>query len=287
MRPTAAIFWIGFLCPVIVSGGPALAQPPSSTAGESPSESLRQRAKQALRAAWGQPREVVEATSIQLEQLAAAAPRFPRRGDQQFTAFVREAFSLARQRSQQGNDPVIENRGAVLALAIVLGHARIATFVGEVSDERTRSRVGRYTGAVPVRGRRDWTRHFFVSAGMTLCFNAPVGDSIGVLKEKLDSAKGGSGFSFADLLADRAGVRFAQAATRDRAAAEQLQQLLSGPFVIDDIFPPAGDLPEGISDAAFQTRYGGVNGVGYRRLYDLIERRLDSCRALNRVVGDP
>jgi hypothetical protein len=133
---------------------------------------------------------------------------------------------------------------------------------------------------VAVRGRRDWTRHFFVSAGLALTLNSTASDGAGLFKEEADSAEGGSGFSFSDLLADRAGVRFAEAATRDRQAAERMQALLANPFSLDDVFPPAGDLPEGLPDAEFQQRFGGVEGEQYKQVLVEIERRLDTCRAL-------
>jgi hypothetical protein len=244
-------------------------------------EKLRGQLKKAFQSAVGQSKDVVAATSVHVRHLAETAPQFPG-GDHRFQAFLRSAFTLANQRSRQkGKDPVAENRAAVLALAIVLGHSRIETFVGDVSDDEVKSKAGRYTGNVSLRGRRDWTQHFFVSAGLTVAFNASMGDSVGVLKEKIDAGKGGSGFSFADLLADRAGVRFAVAATRDRKAAERMQELLIAPFSIDDVFPRARDLPEGVPDSKFQQRYGGVNGKGYKELLAEIERRLDTCRALN------
>ena len=56
-------------------------------------------------------------------------------------------------------------------------------------------------------------------------------------------------------------------------------RLAAGPR-IDDIFPPASDLPEGIPDAELQAEYGGVGGKNYNQMTEDIERRLATCAAL-------
>jgi hypothetical protein len=48
---------------------------------------------------------------------------------------------------------------------------------------------------------------------------------------------------------------------------------------VDDFFPPAADLPEDLTDAEFQARFGGVGGAGYNRLVEEIEKRLGRCAA--------
>ncbi len=243
------------------------------------SESLREELKRAFHHYLGETAEVVGATSVHTRHLVESAADLPG-GDQQFSAFLRTAFKFAQERSLEGKDPIVENRAAIVALAIVLGHPGVEAFVGDVTDDRLKVEVQRYRGRIALRGRRDWTRHFFVSAGLALTLNSRVSDGAGLFKEEIDSAEGGSGFSFSDLLADRAGVRFAVAATRNRDAAERMQELLANRFSIDDIFPPAGDLPEGLRDAAFQQEFGGVDGSGYNQVLAEIERRLDTCRAL-------
>ena len=105
-------------------------------------------------------------------------------------------------------------------------------------------------------------------------------DGAGLFKEETDSGEGGSGFSFADLLADRAGTEFALAATRDARSARKMQKRLSAGFSVDDVFPDAAGLPESIPDAELQSKYGGVGGVGYEKVVADIERRLSTCPAL-------
>jgi hypothetical protein len=104
-------------------------------------------------------------------------------------------------------------------------------------------------------------------------------DAAGLLKEELDADRGGSGFSFGDLLADRAGTTFAVRATRDNVSARIIQERIARGFRVDEFFPQAADLPEGIPDAELQSHYGGVGGQAYNRLIDEIEQRIAACAA--------
>ena len=63
-------------------------------------------------------------------------------------------------------------------------------------------------GEPTLLGRRDLAQHFFVSGYLTATMGAEAANAAGVAKELVD-ANTTSGFSFADLAADRAGVRFA------------------------------------------------------------------------------
>jgi hypothetical protein len=55
-----------------------------------------------------------------------------------------------------------------------------------------------------------------------------------------------------------------------------MQARLVRGFDLDEFFPPADGLPENISAAEFQSRYGGVGGRGYQAIVDEINRRLDA-----------
>lgn len=219
-----------------------------------------------------------------VERLLEAAPGLPR-GEPRLGAAVEVAFARARERSAT-SPPVLENRAALLALGILLGHRRLEDFVGRVLDERDWRRAAPLARTT-LRGREDWTKHFFVSAALTVLSAQAPSDAIGVFKEELD-AGGGSGFSFGDLLADRAGTTFALLATRDDAAARTLQARLDLGFRVDDFFPEAADLPEDIQAAELEARYGGVGGRLFRQYAAEVERRLWSCpayRALAPIAG--
>lgn len=220
---------------------------------------------------WARPDVAVE-TGIYLGHLLGMFPGLPAEADR-LGLMMQGAFALAAERSEHG-DPVRENRAALLALAILLGHPDLEPFVGELLDPGQKVEARQMIGSVALRGRQDWARHFLVSAALVLLSDEPTSDRIGLLKEQLDAQDGGSGFSFADKLANFAGTRLATAAIRDEAGARNVQARLAAGFDVDALFPPADGLTEGISAAEFQDRYGGLEGAGYRQAIDEINRRL-------------
>jgi hypothetical protein len=233
------------------------------------------------RLVWGEePSDgMKDAVYAQVDRLLSVLPGAPP-GDARFEAALESAFGLARERSARGS-AVEENRAAILALGIVLGHSRVARGVGDKLDEHRAALADQLRSRTTLRGRADWTRHFTVSGALTVMSAVAPSDAAGLLKEELD-AKEGEGFSFGDLMADRAGTRFAEIATRDEERAAAVQERLAGGFWVDEYFPRADDLPENIKDAELQSRYGGVGGPLYRRTAEEIERRIAACAAYRR-----
>jgi hypothetical protein len=231
---------------------------------------------------WGEGSrdEIRVATRTHLLRLIEAAPRLPP-GERRFGAAVEVAFASARERSAVSS-PILENRAAILALGIVAGHSRLEQFVGRVMDAKDWPRAAPLARTT-LRGRADWTKHFIVSAALAVLSAQAPSDAAGLFKEELD-AGGGSGFSFADLMADRAGTTFALLATRDEAAARALQEQLARGFRVDDFFPEAADLPENIQDAELKARYGGVSGPLFQKYAAEVERRLWSCPAYRELA---
>ncbi|MHB8899307.1 MAG: hypothetical protein ACYC6Y_11220, partial [Thermoguttaceae bacterium] len=230
-----------------------------------------------LMARLGQSPTIVTKTRVYYAHLAR--PLAGVAEQDRFAAMLRSAFALARTRSKK-EDPALENRAAILALAILLGHRHIESLVGQVTDEQLLDQARRHVQFAQLRGRTDWSRHFMVSAALALVSSELLSNEAGLLKEELDAGEGGSGFSFSDLVADRAGTLFALAATRDEQAARRIQDLLADGFDLGVIFPEAADLPEGIPDPQLQSDYGGVGGTKYQAMITEIQRRLDQCQAL-------
>ncbi len=192
--------------------------------------------------------------------------------------WLETAFAFARDHSTQG-DPVMENQAAILALGMLIGHSRIGEILGSVPPGSEGDVNREVLHRVALRGRSDWARHFCVSAAITVLSDQAISDAAGVLKEELDADAGGSGFSFTDLLADRAGTAFAISATCDEAAARAMQDRLAQGIRADEFFPPADDLPDNVSHTELESCYGGVGGERYRRLIREIEQRIAACAA--------
>jgi hypothetical protein len=233
----------------------------------------------------GASAEVSRATEAYLRRLVAAGPSLPS-GEARFGALLQTAFGPLSPMGAQGQ-AVPHNRAAVLALGIAIGHERLARFAGlDAQGELVRAASSLRQGTT-LRGRDDWARHFALSAALAVLENPLVSDAGGLLKEELDALTRGSGFSFGDLAADRAGVRFAAAATHSEAAAKAMQARLQSRFTIDDFFPPAVDLPENLSVDQFRREYGGVGSQRYRQRVSDIEARLDRCAALSSLQTVP
>lgn len=181
-------------------------------------------------------------------------------------------LALAADRSDNG-DAVAENRAALLVLAFHATHRPLRQIV-PAADAWPAPRPL----VVTLQQRHDFALHFLVSALIAAQAGTPLADAVGLWKE-LDDARraGGSGFSFADLAADRAGTRFGELAVREP---RRLQAGVARGLADADLMPDARDLPEFVPEREFVARYGGVGGAGYERLRAEIEARLDALPLL-------
>ena len=191
---------------------------------------------------------------------------------------VRSAFVPAADASS--SSAVEQNRAAILALGISVGHERLARLAGfDPSGELARGAAALRAGAA-LGGREDWARHFSLSAALAVLGGPFVSDAGGLVKEELDALTHGTGFSFGDLAADRAGVRFAEAATRSEEAARAMQSWVAAGFTAAFLFPTASDLPEDLTPEEFRRQFGGVGDERYRLKVREIEALLDRCAGL-------
>jgi hypothetical protein len=202
-----------------------------------------------------------------------------RSGDEGFVDAVAVAFSVAEDNSR-GNDAVEMNRAAVLALGIILGEEKVARVAKADADPAWRDPIDRLRQRVTLRGRSDSPRHFWVSAALVVVTDEARATAVGVGKELMDANPGGSGFSFTDLAANRAGILFALAATRDAASARATQRRVLGGLAADDYCPELADLPEGLTADQFQREYGGLAGSRTREVRATIEQRMATAAAL-------
>jgi uncharacterized protein YfiM (DUF2279 family) len=166
-----------------------------------------------------------------------------------------------------GADQHQNRRAAILVLGVYLAEKNIATLI-----PYARSWPKLRPVALMLAGRNDSAQHFLVSATLAAWAGEPVADAIGVYKEMAD-ARHGSGFSFADLAADRAGTRFGDLLNRRDG---RLDALLKRGVSDSDLLPVISDLPESISTIDFQRQFGNTNSPAYRQLTEDIERRLDA-----------
>ena len=175
-------------------------------------------------------------------------------------------FELAEVRSRQGN-PVAENRAAILVLALYANGKPLGTILPAAKDWPRPTKQ-----TVTLDGRDDLSKHFIVSAAIAAKAGAPLSDAVGVYKE-IEDSRGGSGFSFNDIAADRAGTRLGEYAANP-ALAQKVQRQLSAGVGEKDIMPKTADLPEFMPEKEFLRRYGGVDAPPYKKMMAEIERRV-------------
>lgn len=182
-------------------------------------------------------------------------------------------FGLAAERSKQ-SDPVLENRAAILVLSAYVNGQSLSAVVPSARRWPTARRH-----RVTLNGRDDFPKHFIISAALAANTGGPFADAVGLYKEVADS-RGGSGFSFNDIAADRAGSRLGELAERPDLA-HRLQQRLSEKLTERSVMPETNDLPEFMSEAEFTRRYGGVGAPSYNAMTADIERRVGALTAFH------
>jgi hypothetical protein len=162
---------------------------------------------------------------------------------------------------------VAENRAALVVLAFYVSSKPLAAILPAADWLPTKAQT------VTLNGRDDFSKHFIVSAALAANAGTPLADALGVYKE-IEDSRGGSGFSFNDIAANRAGVRFGEQAAANAEVAVKLQQRVSAGIHEKDIMPATKDLPEFMPEAEFKKRYGGIGAPGYERMMNDIERRI-------------
>ncbi len=173
-------------------------------------------------------------------------------------------FAFARGR--QG-DPVEENRAALQALSLYASRTSVPQLLGEAGAATPQQRD------LILAGREDRARHFLISAGLAVSTDSGIAQSLGLLKE-VDDSQGGSGFSFVDIGADRTGIRFAQLAVLGPAEARRIQDQMAAATDETLFMADFRDLPELLSEEAFQAAYGGVGEPAYNAVMQDIEARI-------------
>lgn len=187
-------------------------------------------------------------------------------GERDLMQVLRPLFTLAVERSHPC-DAVAEQRSALLVLSLFVNGRTPGDLLSEARDWLHVPPL-----ALTLNGRDDLTQHFVSSAVLALFAGTQWADALGLSKEMSD-AQIGSGFSFTDLLADRAGTRLGEQIASGRC---DVAARLAGGLTDRDVLPPIEGLAEFMPEAEFRRRYGGVGEPAYQAVIDDIEARLAS-----------
>jgi hypothetical protein len=167
--------------------------------------------------------------------------------------------------------PIYENRAALLVLALHAMRIDLAEIIPQAK---------RWPGALPypltLRDRVDFAQHYLLSALIASGVGGQMADLIGLYKEQVDKVSG-SGFSFNDIAADRAGIRFGQ---RARLTAQQLQLRVQEGEDEDFFMPNVDDMPQFLTAGEFDHRFGGGNRGAFDETLSLIDQRVEQLGIL-------
>jgi hypothetical protein len=194
-------------------------------------------------------------------------------GDEAFAQLVEKAFAYAQENSE-GTNAILPNKAAILALGVILGDDRVSQ-IGrrELEPLRDAQRLA-IRHRVTMHGRSDLSKHFWVSAALTVLTDEHRALTVGIIKELQDSTSGGSGFSFVDMAANKTGIRFAVVATGNADTARSLQARIARGIKPMDFFPDIDGLTEGITAEQFHDEYGGLGGARTQAVMAEIDRRI-------------
>ncbi len=234
------------------------------------------------------PPEMVEALSHHQRQLARLLDQPDAQGRRRVSLPLRELLpplmAGAQQRSlaqaltasspRLAEHAARENRAVLLVLAFYVNHVSWASLVPAAHDWPTLP-----ARTLTLQGREDWAQHYLTSAAMATDLGGRLSDLIGMYKEMLDAAPQGhgSGFSFNDLAADKAGVRLGRLALHDPLEVQARLQRIQTDI---DFLPDITDLPEFLTQAQLQHRYGGIDAPAYQALMRDIDHRIAQTPAL-------
>ena len=205
-----------------------------------------------------------ERLKVYQTQLVKLTRGYRRRLD--LIALTRPLFQLADERSRHG-DAIAENRALILVLAFYVNYKDLGKLMP--AAKLWPRPVWRM---VTLSGRGDFTKHYLVSAMLAAYAGTPLADAVGLYKE-IEDARSGSGFSFNDIAADKAGRRMGELAVSNDIRARNIQRFMATANE-SDFMPETADLPEFMQEAEFQRRFGGLQGEKYRQMMADIDRRI-------------
>lgn len=180
-------------------------------------------------------------------------------------SLTRSLFSLARERSRGNNEPIEENRAAIMVLSAYANGKDLHDVVDR--DIRPIRRN------VLLNKRIDTAKHFLAAAVLSMSGQSTLVEMVGLAKE-LQDTHDGSGFSFNDLAADEAGALFGKVAISDKDHARRLQEVLRLTDDESQFIPILKDLPESMDPEEFSQQFRAIGSPEYEAVRSEIRQRI-------------
>ena len=176
-------------------------------------------------------------------------------------------FQLAYQRSTL-DSAIEENRTAIFVIKAFVNDREIKRYVKLPSLKGSGPQL-----SVFLYKRKDMAKHFMWSAALTASGSSNLADKLAQEKE-ISDAQSGSGFSFIDLAADRAGMYFAEMATSTPRTARKIQKAMAHIIDYRAFMPDVRDLPENLNDKEFKHKFDSVSNPSYKQILAQIDARI-------------
>lgn len=184
---------------------------------------------------------------------------------------LKPMFKLAAERSRF-KDPITENKAVFITLGAYALNRNIARLISKKYTKQIKRK------RIYLKNRYDLSKHLVVSAAITSLANSELAELIGLEKEVSDS-QGGSGFSFADLAADHAGIRLAEYSMQNAGSAKDLQNKFLALSYENEYMPDINNLPERLRGRELANNY--EDSPLYKKMEKLIKRRIDELPIYN------
>ncbi|MEQ1528091.1 MAG: hypothetical protein ABL925_02165 [Methylococcales bacterium] len=178
---------------------------------------------------------------------------------------LKPLFALAYQRSTDAT-AIDENRSVIITVNDYVNQVETGKFIALPKSTNKQYPAFIYK-------RIDLAQHFIGSAAIVVSANGQVAKVIGEEKE-LSDAQIGSGFSFIDLAADRAGTRFGELATASPEKARKVQKIMAHINDYKEFMPDVLDLPEHMNENEFKQRFQAINSPAYQEVSKIIDSRI-------------
>jgi hypothetical protein len=197
-------------------------------------------------------------------------------GDALTENLVRTAANIA-----AGEDESLQVAALAVGLGLALDDSTILrdnplvrTMVRRIEPDADRKERIAALGGPTVKNRRDWCQHFAVSVALAELIGPRLAEQAGVAKEVADM-QGTSGFSFADLTADFAGVEFYNLLKKDAANLDKIKDT----FAVGDFVPDQTGVSDGLTKAEFELQFGSLSDDRYKKAVAEVRARIAKCKA--------
>lgn len=217
------------------------------------------------------PAELKKALLVYSELLAEYSKTLPDRVE--LNQLLRGMFFIAFNQDDEIS-PVLENQAILITMAAYAMNRNIPRLLGETTATVAQAK------RIYLKGRQDLSRHFLISAAITCLSDSELASMIGLEKEIYD-AQGASGFSYADLAADHAGIQLAIQAMESDLDALKLQKFLAYSESENNFMPDISQLPEGIGMNAATSDMSDTSSEAYRTTTQSILQRIKHLPVYN------